>query len=128
LQLGHANFCGLVILAQAFSNAEAHFAQDRLESETPRIALEGRHDALDESVSLVLRVVECRRNKESENFLHFIGIEPFWVLFKCTNVTTQATENEILRPAEECRGGRHRPTRHKQSKSFVEGQILIEKL
>jgi hypothetical protein len=90
LQLSHANFCGLVILAQAFSNAEAHFAQDRLESRTPRIALEGGHDVFDENVSLVLRVVKCRRNKESNNSLIFIDIEPFWMLFKSTNVATQA--------------------------------------
>jgi hypothetical protein len=90
LQLSHANFCGLVILAQAFSNAETHFAQDRLESRTPRIALEGWHDVFDENVSLVLRVVECRRSKESENFLLFISIKSFWMRFKCANVTTQA--------------------------------------
>jgi hypothetical protein len=90
LQFGHANFCGLVIIGQTFANAEAHFTQDHLESRTPRIALEGRHDALDENVSLVLRVVECRRSKESENFLLFISIKSFWMRFKCANVTTQA--------------------------------------
>jgi hypothetical protein len=90
LQLSHANFCGLVILAQAFSNAEAHLTQDCLESRTPRIALEGRHDVFDENVSLVLRVVKCRRDKESDNSLIFIDVEPFWMLFKSTNVATQA--------------------------------------
>jgi hypothetical protein len=90
LELRHANFRCFVVIAQAAANAETHFAQDDFKADSASIALQSRQDALDENVSLVLRVVECRRSKESENFLLFISIKSFWMRFKCANVTTQA--------------------------------------
>jgi hypothetical protein len=48
-----------VIITQSFANAETHLAQDDFKSDGARIALHSRQDALDENVSLVLRVVEC---------------------------------------------------------------------
>jgi hypothetical protein len=92
LELRHANFRCFVVIAQAAANAETHFAQDDFKTDSASIALQSRQDALDENVSLVPGVVECGGNKEPNNALLFVDIEPFWMSFKCTNVATQAAQ------------------------------------
>jgi hypothetical protein len=97
-----------VIITQSFANAKAHLAQDDFKSDSARIALHSRQDALDENVSLVLRVVKRGGNKEPNNALLFIEVEPLRMSSERTNVAVQTAQNETLGPGLERRGRRNR--------------------
>jgi hypothetical protein len=87
-QLIHANFCSFVIIAQTFANAETHFAHDSLKSTSTGVSLQNRHDAFDQNITFVFRVIECGRDKKANDAFFFVNVQPFWPGFKGANIAS----------------------------------------
>jgi len=105
-KLGHANLCCLVILAQTGPNTEPHFAHNSLECNRARIALQGRHHALQQHVAFVLGVVERGGNEESNHALLLVHVEPLRFSLERANIATQAAAHNVGGPGSQCGSGR----------------------
>ena len=94
-----------MVVAQTLADAEPHLAQHNLEANRARIALQGRHHALDEHVALVLGVNKSGGNEESDDALLFVDVEPLSGSLERADVAAQAAEHNVWRPGSQRMSG-----------------------